>query len=221
MGRRFRWGARRGLPRQAILASLPAGGATLSSATWKAQRTTSSSRATISLQTKMYAASFLNYLILLWEQKRFAFGRERLRRVTAAAGYKWSVERGLPRLSCWSKKEMPISEVNRRTVGVSLLVSRTLWSTRVDTRLLRRSALRGRCSRMSCPMTLRARRHFPTTAGHSPMMRSIGSCAFSQTEGSREIAWDPTAICYESFLMWDLLIEAVRRNETNDRRQPA
>src|SRR6266446_4870684 len=97
------------------------------------------------------------------------------------------VERGLLRLSCLSKKEMPTSEVNRRTMGVSLLASRTLWSTRVDIRRLRRSAWRGHCSQMLCLMTLRARRHFPITAGHSPTMHSIGSCAFSQMEGSRGI----------------------------------
>src|ERR1700741_5154170 len=38
------------------------------------------------------------------------------------------------------------------------------------------------------PYTPRARRHFPTTAGHSLTMRSIGSCAFSPMEESREIA---------------------------------
>src|SRR5712692_821183 len=109
MGRLFQWGARRGLQRQEIPASLSAGGATLSSATWKARRTTFSSRAMISSLTKMYAASFLKYLILLWGQERFSCGRERLRQVTAA-GSKWSVERGLLRLSCLSKKEMPTSE---------------------------------------------------------------------------------------------------------------
>src|SRR6266853_5754241 len=136
MGRQFQWGARRGLQRQAISASLPAGAATLSSATWKARRTTSSSRATISSLTKMYAASFLKYLILLWGRKRFACGRERLRQVTPAVGSKWSVERDLLRQSCLSKKEMPTSEVNRRTTGVSLLASPTLWNIRVDIRRL-------------------------------------------------------------------------------------
>src|SRR5713226_3374051 len=100
MGRRFQWGARRGLQRPAIPASLPAGEATLSSATWKARRTTSSSPATISLLTKMYAVSFLNYRILLWEQKRFACGRERLHVVTVVAWSKWSEERDLLRQSC-------------------------------------------------------------------------------------------------------------------------
>src|SRR6202163_4957996 len=159
----------------------------------------------------MYAASFLKYLILLWGQKKFACGRARLRQVMPVAGFKWSAERGLLRLPCLSKKEMPTSEVNRRMMSASLLASRTLWSIRVDIRRLRRSAWRGHCSQMLCLMTLRARRHFPTTAGHSPTMHSIGSCAFSQMEGSREIAWGPTAICYASFLMWDHLIEAVRR----------
>ena len=124
----------------------------------------------------------------LWGQKRFACGRERLRLVRAVAGSRWSAERGLPRLSCWSKKEMPTSEVNRQTMSVFWPASRTLWSTRVDIRLLRRSAWRGHCSRMLCLLTLRARRHFPITAGHSPTMRSIGSCAFSQMEGSWGIA---------------------------------
>jgi hypothetical protein len=112
-------------------------------------------------------------------------GRARLRQVMAAAGSKWSAERGLPRLSCLSKKEMPTLEVNRRTMGVSLLPSRTLWSTQVDIRRLRRSAWRGHCSQMFCLMTLRARRLFPITAGHSPTMGSIFSCAFSQMERSR------------------------------------
>src|SRR5207244_7780157 len=82
-----------------------------------------------------------------------------------AAGSKWSAERGLPRLSCLWRKEMPTSEVNRPTMGVSLLPSRTLWSTQVDIRRLRRSAWRGRCCQMFCLLTLRARRHFPKTAG--------------------------------------------------------
>ena len=77
---------------------------------------------------------------------------------------------------------------SRRTMGVSLPASRTLWSTRVDIRPLRQSAWWGHCSRMLCLMTPRARRHFPTTAGRSPTMRSIGSRAFSQMEGSRGIA---------------------------------
>src|SRR5712691_1950522 len=136
----------------------------------------------------MYAASFLKYLILLWGQTTFACGRERLSQVTAVAGLKWSAERGLLRLSCLLKKEMPTSEVNRRMMIASLLASRTLWSTRVDIRRLRRAAWRGRCFQMLCLMTRRARRHFPITAGHSPTMHSIGSCAFSQMEGSREIA---------------------------------
>ncbi len=89
------------------------------------------------------------------------------------AGSKWSAERGLHKLSCLSKKEMPTSEANRRTMGVSSLPSRTRWSIQVDTRRLRRSAWRGHCSRMFCLMTLRARRLFPITAGHSPTMRSI------------------------------------------------
>jgi hypothetical protein len=80
------------------------------------------------------------------------------------------------------------SEVNRRTIGISLLPSRTLWSTQGDIRRLRRSAWRGYCSQMFCLMTLRARRHFPITAGPSRTMRSIISCAFSQMEGSRGIA---------------------------------
>src|SRR5258708_34251061 len=143
MGRRFQWGARRGLQKPAIPASLPAGAATLSSVTWKARRTTSSSQATISSLTKMYAASFLKYLILLWEQKRFACGRERLRLVTAVAGSKWSAERGLLRQAYFARKEMPTSEVNRRMTSASLLASRTLWSTRGAIRLLMRSACGG------------------------------------------------------------------------------
>ena len=102
------------------------------------------------------------------------------------AGSKWSAEPGLRKRSCLSKKEMPTSEVNRRTMSVSLLASRTLWSTQVDIRRLRRSAWRGHCSQMFCLMTLRARRHFPITAGHSPTMRSILLFAFSQMERSRK-----------------------------------
>src|SRR5260370_13200915 len=103
MGHWFRWGVRRELQRQAIFAFLPAGVATLSFATWRARRTTSSSRATISSLTKMYAASFLKYLILLWGRERFGCGRERLRLATAVAGSKWNPERDLPTLSCLSK----------------------------------------------------------------------------------------------------------------------
>src|SRR6266849_564489 len=132
MVRRFQSGARQGLHRHEILAFLPAGAATLSSATWKARRTTCSSQATISSLTKMCAASFLKYPTLLWGQKRFACGRARLRQVIAATGFKWSAEPGLRKRSYLSKKEMPTSEVNRRTMGVSLLASRTLWSTQVD-----------------------------------------------------------------------------------------
>jgi hypothetical protein len=124
---------------------LPAGAATLSSATWKARRTSYSSRATISLLTKMCAASFSKCLTLLWGQKRFACGRARLRQVMAA-GPKWSAEPGLRKRSYWSKKEMPTSEVNRRTMSVSSPGSHTLWSTQVDIRRLRRSARRGHCS---------------------------------------------------------------------------
>jgi hypothetical protein len=71
-----------------------------------------------------------------------------------------------------------ISEVNRRMMGVSSPASRTLWSTRVDMRRRKRSAWRERCFPMFCLMTPRARHHFPITAGHSPTMRSTGSCAF-------------------------------------------
>jgi hypothetical protein len=118
-------------------------------------------------------------------QKRFACGRARLRQLITAAGYRWIAERGLPRLSCLSKKEMPTSEVNRRRMGLSLLPSRTLWSTQVDIRRLRRNSGRGHCSQMFCLMTLRAQRLFPITAGHSPTMGSIFSCAFSPMERSR------------------------------------
>src|SRR5437870_12605332 len=106
MGCRFQWGAKRGLQRQAIPDSLPAGAATLSSATWKARRTTCSSRATISSLTKMCAALFLKYLTLLWGQERFACGRARLRQVMAAAGSKWSAEPGLRKQSYLSKQEI-------------------------------------------------------------------------------------------------------------------
>ena len=121
---------------------------------------------------------------LLWAENRCACGRERLHQAMAAAGSKWSAARSLPRLSCLSKKEMPTSEANRRTMSGSLLPSRTHWSTQVDIRRLRRRASRGHCSRMFCLMTLRARRLFLTTVGHSPTMDSICSCGFSRMERS-------------------------------------
>src|ERR1700730_14162758 len=173
MGRQFQQGARLGLQRQVIPASLPAGAGTLSSSTWKARRTTCSSRATISSPTKMCAASFLKYRALLWGQERFACGRARLRQVMAAAGSKWSAEPGPRKRSYLSKRKMPTWEVNRRATSVSLSPSRTLWSTQVDIRRPRRSAWRGHCSRMFCLTTLRARHVFLITAGHSPTMRSL------------------------------------------------
>ena len=51
--------------------------------------------------------------------------------MTAAAGFKWSAEPDLRKRSYLSKKEMPTSEVNRRTMGVFLPDSRTLWNTQV------------------------------------------------------------------------------------------
>ena len=54
------------------------------------------------------------------------------------------------------------------------------WSTQVDILRLRRSALRRHCSQIFCLITLRDRRLFPITAGHSPTMPSIFSCAFSR-----------------------------------------
>src|SRR5437588_3589540 len=92
MGRRCQWGARRGLLRQVIPASLPAGAVTRSSATWKVRRTTCSSRATISSLTKMCAASFLKYL-------NSALGTKELRlwarTLTPGEGGSWiQVERG-------------------------------------------------------------------------------------------------------------------------------
>jgi hypothetical protein len=74
------------------------------------------------------------------------------------------------------------SGVNRRTMGASLLPSRTLWSTPGDIRRPRRSEWQGHCSQMFCLMTLRARRLFPITAGHSPTMRSMFLFASSQME---------------------------------------
>jgi hypothetical protein len=164
---------------------LPAGAVTPSSATWKARRTTCSSRATISLLTKMFAASFLKYLTLLWGQKRFACGRAHLCQMMAAVGSKWSAEPGLHKRSYWSKREMPTSGVNPRTMDASLPASPTLLSTPVDIRRLRRSVWQGHCSQMFCPTTLRARRLFPITAGHSPTMRSIFLFASSRMERSR------------------------------------
>src|SRR3981189_2836361 len=73
---------------------LPADAATLSSATWKARRTTCGSRARISSLTKMCAASFLKYRTLLWERKRFACGRARLRQMMVVAGVKSNAEPG-------------------------------------------------------------------------------------------------------------------------------
>src|SRR5882762_1099854 len=101
-------------------------------------------------------------------------------------GGSWiQAEPGLRKQSYLSKREMPTSEVNPRTMSASLLPSRTLWSTQVDIRRLRRSAWRGHCSQMFCLMTIRARRLFPITAGHSPTMRSILLFASSQMERSR------------------------------------
>jgi len=115
--------------------------------------------------------------------KSFTCGRELLRQVKAAAGSKWNAEPGLRKQSYLSKREMPTSEVNPRTMSASLLPSRTLWSTQVDIRRLRRSAWRGHCSQMFCLMTLLAQRLFPITAGHSPTMRSILLFASSQMKG--------------------------------------
>jgi hypothetical protein len=64
-------------------------------------------------------------------------------------------------------------------MSVSLLPSRTLWSTQVAIRRPRRSAWRGHCSQMFWLMTRRARRLFPITAGHSQTIRSILSFASS------------------------------------------
>jgi len=104
----------------------------------------------------------LEYLNSALGAKGFACGRARLRQVMAA-GSKWSAEPGLRKRSYLSKRKVPTSEVNRRTMSVSLPPSRTLWSTQVDIRRLRRSAWRGHCSQMFCLMTLRARRLFPIT----------------------------------------------------------
>jgi hypothetical protein len=76
----------------------------------------------------------------------------------------------------------PTSRVNRRTMSVSLLASRMLWSTQGDIRRLRRSAWQGHCFQMFCLMTLHARRLFRITAGHSQTMRSILSFASSPME---------------------------------------
>src|ERR1700745_4126356 len=92
MGRRFQLGARRRLHRQAIPACLPAGAATLFSATWKVRRTTCSSQATISSLTKMCAASFSKYPTLRWGQKEV---RLWARTLTLDDGGGWiQVERG-------------------------------------------------------------------------------------------------------------------------------
>jgi hypothetical protein len=80
------------------------------------------------------------------------------------------------------EREMPTSRVNRRAISVSLLPSRTLWSTQVAIRRPRQSAWRGHCSQMFCLMTGRARRLFPITAGHSQTIRSILSFASSPME---------------------------------------
>jgi len=55
------------------------------------------------------------------------------------------VERGArpAKQSYLSKREMPTSEVNPRTMSASLLPSRTLWSTQVDIRRLRRKRVAG------------------------------------------------------------------------------
>jgi hypothetical protein len=66
--------------------------------------------------------------------------------------------------------------------GASLPASPTLSSTPVDIRRLRRRVWQGHCSQMFCLTTLRARRLFPITAGHSPTMRSIVLFASSRME---------------------------------------
>src|SRR5690349_15538387 len=131
MERWFQWDARRGLHKQAIPVSLLAGAAILSSVTLRARGTTCSSRVTISSLTKMCAASFLKYLTLLWGQKMWACGRARLRQVMAT-GSKRSAEPDLRKQSYLSKKEIHTSEVNRRTMNVSLPLSPTRWSTQGD-----------------------------------------------------------------------------------------
>jgi len=70
------------------------------------------------------------------------------------------VERGARplRQSCLSKKEMPTSEVNRRTMSVSAGFAHALEHTGGYTPA-EAKRVAGRCSRMSCLMTLRARRH--------------------------------------------------------------
>jgi uncharacterized protein DUF4331 len=126
---------------------------------------------------------------IVLEVPNFALGAKEVRlwarTLTPGDGGWIQVERGDPGLrkrSYLSKRKMPTSRVNRRTMGASLLPSRTLWSTQGDIRRLRRSAWRGHCFQMFCLMTLRARRLSPITAGHSPTMRSIRLFATSQME---------------------------------------
>ncbi len=59
-------------------------------------------------------------------QERFACGRARLRKVISAARSKWSAEPGLHKRSYWSRREMPTSRVNPRTMGASSPASPTL-----------------------------------------------------------------------------------------------
>src|SRR3989442_5330107 len=121
----------------------------------------------------MCAASLLKYPTLLWGQKSFACGHARLRHVTAAAGSKRSAERGLRKLSCSSKTERRTSRVNRRTMGGSLLPSRTLWSIRVDIRPLRRGEWRGERFPMVFFFSPRAPRLFSLSALEFTLVRFL------------------------------------------------
>jgi len=110
------------LQRQVIPASLPAGAADPFSAMWKARRTTCSSRAKISSLTKMCCSIVLEVPSSALEAKEVGLWA---RTLAPGDGGGWiQVERGarLRKRSYLSKKEMPTSEVNRRTMGVSLLL---------------------------------------------------------------------------------------------------
>jgi len=75
---------------------------------------------------------------------------------------------------------MPTSEVNRRPMGVSLLPSRTLWSTQVDIYFGRGEARAATLLPDILPYDSSRPASFPDNGRHSPTMPSIFSCAFSR-----------------------------------------
>jgi hypothetical protein len=96
---------------------------------------------------------------------------------------------------------MPTSKVNRRPMGVSLLPSRTLWSTQVDILRPRRSAWRGTLLPDILPYDSSRPASFPDNG------RTLTDDAFDffmRVLTNGKVNGDnvgPHAICYSSFLM--------------------